>query len=128
MQGDAADQVDVVNRKDIPQTVKHVKVTDHVIGTALYDADIDKLHVQAESSDKTMPLNDLTVTGVGPAAPDGRRGRADITTTAPTATVKVTSQEGRQRDRPGLRRRARPPALPLAANAGGDQSVEQGSR
>ena len=52
-----------------PADVKRSRSTDHVIGTALYNADTDKLHVQAESSDKTMPLTDLTVAGFRPTAP-----------------------------------------------------------
>jgi hypothetical protein len=126
VQGALPDQIDVINRSDVPQTVKHVKVTDHVTGTALYDADTDKLHVQAESSDKTMPLTDLSVTGVGPAAAMNAAGAADITTTAPTATVNVTSKKGGSAVVPVSVRGSGLPALPLAANAGGDQSVEQG--
>ena len=48
-----------VNLGDVPQTKKRVKVVDHVTGTAVYNTDEHKLHVQAESSDKTMPMTDL---------------------------------------------------------------------
>jgi hypothetical protein len=124
VQGDLPPEVDVINRSDVPQTVKHVKVIDHLVGTALYDADTDKLHVQAESSDKTMPLTDLTVAGFN--KPMSAAGAADIDTKAPTATVKVTSKRGGSVVIPVQVQGAGLPALPLAANAGGDQTVEQG--
>jgi hypothetical protein len=124
VQGALPGEVEVVNRSDVPQTVKKVKVTDHVTGTALYDADTDNLHVQAESSDKTMPLTDLSVTGFNKAM--DAAGAADVTTKAPTSTVKVTSKRGGSAVIPVSVQGAGLPALALAANAGGDQAVEQG--
>jgi hypothetical protein len=126
VQGDLPDKVDVINRSDTPQTVKHVAVTDHITGTALYDADTDRLHVQAQSSDETMPLSDLTVKGVGPDAPMDSAGAADITTTAPTSTVKVASKKGGSALIPVSVQGNGLPAVELKALAGGDQTVEQG--
>ncbi len=122
--GELPGEVEVVNRGDVPQTVKRVKVTDHLTGTALYDADTDTLHVQAESSDKTAPLTDLRVAGFNQALDSA--GAADITTQAPTTTVKVTSTRGGSVEIPVAVQGAGIAPLPLAANAGGDQAVEQG--
>jgi hypothetical protein len=123
VQGDVPDTVDVVNRADIPKTVKHVKVTDHLTGTALYDTATDKLHVTAESSDATtaavlkVPAYDNTeLTG----------GAADIDTPVPPNTVKVTSTRGGAVDVPVKVQGPGIAPLPLAANAGADQTVEQG--
>jgi hypothetical protein len=124
VQGELPTDVDVINRSDVPQTVKHVKVTDHVTGTALYNTDTDVLHVQAESSDKTMPLTDLTVAGFNKAMDSA--GAADITTTAPTTDVTVRSKRGGSVVIPVSVQGAGLAALPLASNAGGDQTVEQG--
>jgi hypothetical protein len=127
VQGDLPKTVNVVNRKDTPQTVKEVPVVDHLTGTALYNADTDNLHVQAASSDKTKPLTDLSVSGVGPIANMDASGAVDIHTIAPTATVKVSAKlGGGSVVIPVVVQGNGLPALPLAANAGGDQTVEQG--
>ena len=122
VQGDLPATVDVVNRADVPKTVKHVKVTDHLTGTALYDTATDKLHVTAESSDKTtapvlkVPTYNATVTA----------GAVDIDTQVPPNAVKVTSSQGGTVDVPVKVQGPGMAALPLAANAGADQTVEQG--
>jgi hypothetical protein len=118
------EQVEVVNRGDVPQTVKRVKVTDSLTGTALYNADNDTLHVQAESSDKTLALTELSVADYHQAMTAA--GAADIVTKAPPATVKVTSSHGGSVVVPVQVQGAGIAALPLEARAGGDQSVEQG--
>jgi K319-like protein len=123
VQGELPRQVEVVNRGDIPQTVKRVDVIDTVNGTAFYDTADRKLHVQAESSDETAPLTDLTVQGF--KKPLDSDGVVAISTKAPAPTVTVASERGGsvvipvQVQGPGLA------PLALAANAGSDQSVEQ---
>ncbi len=126
VQGALPDKVNVINRSDTPQAVKEVVVTDHVTGTALYNADTDNLHVQAASSDKTTPLTGFHVTGVGDRADTNASGVADIHTVAPTSTVRVTSDKGGHVDIPVVVEGNGLPALPLAALAGGNQTVEQG--
>jgi hypothetical protein len=127
VQGALPKTINVTNRSDTPQTVKEVPVVDHLTGTALYNADTDNLHVQAESSDKTKPLTDLSVSGVGPTATMNASGAVDIATKAPTATVKVSAKlGGGSVVIPVVVQGNGLPALPLAANAGGDQAVEQG--
>ena len=123
VEGTLPTTVDVVNRGDIPKTVKHVKVTDHLIGTALYDTATHKLHVTAESSDKTgTPVLKL------PAYSDTEltAGAADIDTQVPPNTVRVASSEGGSVDVPVAVQGPGMPPLALAANAGADQSVERG--
>jgi K319-like protein len=116
--------VEVINRKDIPQTVKQAEVTDQVLGAALYTTADDNLHVQASSSDKTEPLTDLTVAGFN--KPMDTAGAADITMKAPPTTVRVVSERGGSVEIPvAVQGPGRPP-LKLQANAGGDQAVEQG--
>ena len=123
------DTVDVVNRGDNPKTVKHVNVVDQVVGTAVYDAGSDNLHVTAQSSDKLA-------TDAGPAAklslPDYQTdldaaGAADVKTTVPPDTVKVASSQGGTVDVPVQIQGPGMAPLPLAANAGADQTVEQGT-
>jgi hypothetical protein len=126
VQGALPARVNVINRSDTPQTVKEVPVVDHLTGTAVYNADTDKLHVVAASSDKTMPLTDLSVSGVGPIAHMDAAGAVDITTKAPTATVKVSSERGGSVVVPVVVEGNGLAALALAANAGGNQTVEQG--
>jgi hypothetical protein len=131
--GDIPTTVDVINRGDTPQTVKHVKVTDQVTGSAVYHnaaASADpaapggSLHVQAVSSDQsTTDAPVLTV--LGQQIPTG--GQVDIPLTSPTSIVEVTSSKGGSAqipvtvDGPGMA------PLPLTANAGPDQTVEQGA-
>ena len=123
VQGDLPATVDVVNRADVPKTVKHVKVTDHLTGTALYDAGTDKLHVTAESSDKTSaPVLKVPTYNAALTA-----GAVDIDTQVPPNAVKVTSSRGGTVDVPVKVQGPGMAALPLAANAGADQTVEQGA-
>jgi hypothetical protein len=127
VQGTRPEKVQVVNRKDIPQTVKEIPVTDHVTGTALYNADTDTLHVAAASSDATLAKNLLTVTGFNKPL-DAATGAVDITTVAPTSTVTVKSDRGGKAEIPVQVQGAGLPPLPLTALAGGDQTVEQGTQ
>jgi K319-like protein len=80
------DRVEVLNRSDIPQTVKSVGVTDLVTGAAKYDADAHKLTVTAESSDKNAP-GGFTAVGFG-AMPDKT---TTTTTTADDGTETTTT-------------------------------------
>jgi hypothetical protein len=122
VQGSLPDTVDVVNRGDIPKTVKHVKVTDHLTGTALYDNGTHKLHVTAESSDKTTtPVLKLPAYNTELTA-----GAVDIDTQVPPNSVKVSSSQGGSVDVPVAVQGPGMPPLALAANAGADQTVEQG--
>jgi PKD domain len=131
--GDIPAKVDVVNRGDTPQTVRHVTVTDHVTGAAVYHNTIGDaadptapggtLHVEAVSSDKaTTDGPVLTVLGH-----ELTGGQVDIPLTSPPPTVEVTSSKGGSAripvsvDGPGMA------PLALLANAGPDQTVEQGA-
>jgi hypothetical protein len=123
VQGTLPETVDVVNRGDIPRTVKHVTVADHLTGTALYDTGTDKLHVTAESSDQTgtpvlkvQTFADTTLVG----------GAVDIDTQVPTDSVTVTSSAGGSVDIPVKVQGPGVSPLPLVANAGADQTVQQG--
>jgi hypothetical protein len=123
VQGDLPTTVDVVNRADVPKTVKHVKVTDHLTGTALYDTATHKLHVTAESSDKTAtPV--LKVPAYNNTALT--TGAVDIDTQVPPNSVKVASSQGGTVDVPVKVQGPGMAPLALAANAGADQTVEQG--
>ena len=124
VQGDLPAEVEVVNRSDTPQTVKKVQVTDQVVGTALYDADADKLHVQASTSDKQRALTDLKVNGFEQALSSA--GAADIDATVPPNTVTVSSKGGGAMEIPVQIQGEGLQPLALAANAGADQTVEQG--
>jgi hypothetical protein len=123
VQGTLPDTVDVVNRADVPPTVKHVPVIDHLTGTALYDTDTHKLHVTAESSDKTSApvLKVKTFAGTPLVS-----GAVDIDTQVPADTVTVTSSQGGSVVVPVKVQGAGIPPLALSANAGADQTVEQG--
>jgi hypothetical protein len=123
VEGTLPDTVDVVNRADNPKTVKHVSVIDHVTGTALYDTGTHKLHVTAESSDQTTtPVLKVQTFGNTPLA----SGAVDIDTEAPTDTVRVTSTKGGAVDIPVKVQGPGVAPLLLVANAGADQTVEQG--
>jgi PKD domain len=122
VQGELPATVDVVNRADVPKTVKHVKVTDHLTGTALYDTGTHNLHVTAESSDKTT----APVLKVPTYNADLAAGAADIAMQVPPNTVKVASKQGGTVDVPVQVQGPGLAPLPLAANAGADQTVEHG--
>ncbi|KGN30328.1 hypothetical protein N802_09335 [Knoellia sinensis KCTC 19936] len=82
--------VTVANLGDKPVAVKQAALTDVVtITRATYDADTDALTVSASSSDQDTTPGRLTVMGTSLVD-----GTATITTVAPTATVKVTSDKG----------------------------------
>ena len=125
VQGALPAQVDVLNLGDVPQTKKRVKVVDHVTGTAVYNTDEHKLHVQAESSDKTMPMTDLSVAGFTPTHLSAA-GAATVDTRAPESTVKVVSERGGSAVIPVQVQGSGLPAVVLKANAGGEQTVERG--
>src|SRR3954447_23849175 len=123
--------VDVVNRGDSPQTIKNVALTDDVTASAVYHATAsgggDVLHVQASSSDGQLSPTSLTVaSGYNKAL--GGAGSVDIATLAPPDQVTVTSSKGGSVTVPVAIDGAGLAALPLRADAGVDQTVDQGAK
>jgi hypothetical protein len=122
--------VDVVNRGDTPQTVKNVTLTDALTASAVYHTTAsgggDVLHVQASSSDGQLAPTSLTVDGYNKAL--GSAGSADIATLAPPDQVTVKSTKGGSVTVPVVIDGAGLAALPLRADAGVDQSVNQGEK
>jgi hypothetical protein len=128
------DEIEVVNRGDVPQTVKRVRVTDQVIGTAEFDATgLDpnatppvkgSLTVTGASSDAFAPVPTLFVEDLAPAPIDIAGG--SIPLVAAPDKVKVSSSAGGTALIPVKVVGAGMPALALAANAGADQTVDQG--
>jgi hypothetical protein len=123
--------VDVVNRGDSPQTVKNVTLTDNVTASAVYHTTAsgggDVLHVQASSSDGQLAPTSLTVaSGYNKAL--GSAGSVDIPTLAPPDQVTVTSSKGGSVTVPVAIDGAGLAALPLRADAGVDQTVDQGAK
>jgi K319-like protein len=122
--------IDIVNRGDVPTTTKHVDLTDAVTATAVYHTTKsggDKLHITASSSDKTLAGTELTLPGFGNKALDAT-GQTDIATPAPPDTVTVESSKGGSVTVPVAIDGQGLDALPLLANAGPDQTVEQGAK
>src|SRR4051812_12006648 len=123
--------VDVINRGDTPQTVKNVTLTDNVTASAVYHTSAsgggDVLHVQASSSDGQLSPTSLTVaSGYNKAL--GGAGSVDIATLAPPDQVTVTSSKGGSVTVPVAIDGAGLAALPLRADAGIDQTVDQGAK
>src|SRR3954470_4532271 len=122
--------VDLVNRGDTPQTVKNVTLTDKVNASAVYHTTAsgggDVLHVQGSSSDGQLAPTSLTVDGFNKAL--GSAGSVDIATLAPPDQVTVKSSKGGSVTVPLVIDGAGLAALPLRADAGIDQTVEQGSK
>src|SRR3954449_4113852 len=122
--------VDVINRGDTPQTVKNVTLTDSLTASAVYHTTAsgggDVLHVQASSSDGQLSPTSLTVDGFNKNL--GSAGSADIATLAPPDQVTVKSSKGGSVTVPVVIDGAGLAALPLRADAGIDQTVEQGSK
>ena len=124
--------VDVVNRGDVPATVKHVTLTDNVTATASYtvskgDGGSDKLHITAASSDSTVANSALTLPGYGNKTLDST-GAADISTPAPPDSVTVKSPNGGSVTVPVAISGDSLDPLALVANAGPDQTVNQGAK
>ena len=122
--------VDLINRGDTPQTVKNVKLVDHLTASAVYHTTAsgggDVLHVQASSSDGQLAPTELTVDGFNKAL--GSSGSADIATLAPPDQVTVKSSKGGSVTVPVEIDGAGLAALPLRADAGVDQTVDQGAK
>jgi hypothetical protein len=122
--------VDVINRGDTPQTVKNVTLTDSLTASAVYHTTAsgggDVLHVQASSSDGQLAPTSLTVDGFNKAL--GSAGSVDISTLAPPDQVTVKSSKGGSVTVPVAIDGAGLAALPLRADAGVDQSVNQGAK
>jgi K319-like protein len=120
--------VDVVNKGDVPQTVTHVKLTDDVQASAVYHvttAGPDSLHVTATSSDKTLDGTALTVGQYNTKL--AANGQLDIPTDAPAANVTVTSSQGGSVTVPVVIDGQGLAPTKLAAAAGPDDTVSQGS-
>jgi hypothetical protein len=120
--------VDVVNRGDVPVTVKHVDLTDKVSATAVYhttkgSGSGDKIHVTATSSDSSLALSSLTLPDYGDVALDAT-GQKDIPTAAPLDEITVKSAKGGSVTVPVTV----DGQLPLLASAGPDQTVAQGAK
>src|SRR3954462_12683187 len=122
--------VDVINRGDTPQTVKNVTLTDKVNASAVYHTTAsgggDVLHVQGSSSDGQLAPTSLSIDGFNKAL--GSAGSVDIATLAPPDQVTVKSSKGGSVTVPLVIDGAGLAALPLRADAGIDQTVEQGSK
>jgi hypothetical protein len=122
--------VDIVNRGDVPQTTKHVQLTDALTASAVYHTTKsgggDVLHVQASSSDKQLAPTELTVDGFNKTLSSA--GAVDISTIAPPDQVTVKSSKGGSVTVPVAIDGEGLAALPLRADAGVDQTVEQGSK
>jgi hypothetical protein len=122
--------VDVVNRGDSPQTVKNVQLVDALTASAVYHTTAsgggDVLHVQASSSDGQLAPTELTVDGFNKAL--GSAGSVDIATLAPPDHVTVKSSKGGSVTVPVVIDGAGLAALALRADAGVDQTVEQGAK
>jgi hypothetical protein len=116
--------VDVVNRGDIPQTVKTVDVSDVVTGSAAYDTATNTLHVQGLTSDKSASAGQLSVPAFTKTL--DAAGAGDITVVAPPDVVEIDSTKGGSIIVPVEASGAPLAPLPLVANAGPDQTVEQG--
>jgi hypothetical protein len=121
--------VDVINRGDIPQTVKTVKVADLVTGTAAYDTGTDTLHVQGKSSDLSSTAGAPSATLSVPAFTKtlDATGAGDIVTVAPPASVTISSSKGGSMTVPVEGQGAPLAPLPLVASAGADVTVAQGA-
>jgi hypothetical protein len=124
------DFVDIVNRGDVPQTTKHVKLTDSLTASAVYHVSKsgggDVLHVSAASSDKQLAPTELTVDGFNKAL--GTAGSVDIPTVAAPDQVTVKSSKGGSVTVPVVIDGDALAPLPLRADAGVDQTVEQGAK
>jgi hypothetical protein len=122
--------VDVINRGDTPQTVKNVTLVDSLTASAVYHTSAsgggDVLHVQAASSDGQLAPTALTVDGYNKAL--GSTGSVDIPTLAPPDHVTVKSSQGGSVTVPVVIDGAGLAALPLRADAGVDQTVDQGAK
>src|SRR4051794_6904595 len=118
--------VEVVNRSDVPQTVKSVPVEDLVTGTATYDSTTNTLHVQGITSDRSTSAGTLTVPAFNTTL--SATGAGDLTFVAPPDGVVVKSSKGGSRTIPvDVSQGTALPPLPLVANAGPDQTVELGT-
>jgi hypothetical protein len=123
--------VDIINRGDTPQTTKNVTLTDQLTASAVYHTTAsgggDVLHVQASSSDGQLAPTSLTVAS-GYNKGLGSAGSVDIPTLAPPDQVTVTSSKGGSVTVPVAIDGAGLAALPLRADAGLDQTVDQGAK
>ncbi len=113
--------VQVVNAGDKPQTVKTIPVVDDVDAQAAYDASTQTLKVTATSSnlDNTPTL---TAKGYGPLT----GGTGQFTVGAAPPEITVTSTDGGSVTVPVDASGAAFSAIGVVANAGPEQTVQQG--
>jgi hypothetical protein len=113
--------VQVVNAGDVPQTVKTVPVVDDIDAHAAYDADTQTLKVDATSTNLDNNPT-LTAKGFG----DLTAGTASFTTAAVPPEITLTSTDGGSVTVPVDASGAAFAAVAVAANAGPEQTVQQG--
>jgi hypothetical protein len=118
--------VTVTNTSDVPASKKTgVTVTDDVrITSAVYDADANKLTINAKSSDTLTPPQ-LTAAGYGDLDPSGVLVVDNLAASPPDVTVK--SSAGGSATVPVTMAGAGFAPTPAAAFAGADQQVLQGA-
>jgi hypothetical protein len=107
----------------LPQTAKTIPVVDDVDATAAYDADTQTLKVTANSSDPDANPT-LTAKGYG----DPTAGAASFNVAATPPEITVTSTAGGSVTIPVDASGAAFAAIPVAANAGPDHTVQQGQQ
>jgi hypothetical protein len=113
--------VQVVNAGDVPQTVKTIPVIDDIDAKAAYDADAGTLTVTATSSNLD---NNPTLTAKGYG--DLTAGSASFTVGAAPPEITVTSTDGGSVTIPVDSSGAAFSAVGVLANAGPEQTVQQG--
>lgn len=113
--------VQVVNAGDVPQTVKTIPVVDDIDAQAAYDADTQTLKVTATSSNLD---NNPTLTAKGYG--DLTAGAASFNVGAAPPEITVTSTDGGSVTIPVDASGAAFSAIGVVANAGPEQTVQQG--
>ena len=121
--GDPPAAITVTNTTDRPPTVATEPLRDLVTASARYDIDTQTLTVEAASSDKAAAPA-LTAEGYGPLTAGQPTDFTGIAAVAPTITV-TSARLGRAEVPVAITGGALPP-LPVTADAGPDQTVEEG--
>ena len=119
--GPTPSSVHIVNAGDVPQTTKTIPVVDDVDATAAYDSDTQKLTVTAHSSDLDANPT-LTAKNYG----DLTGGSRSFDAAAAPPEITVTSASGGSLTVPVDASGGAFAAIPVAANAGPEQTVQQG--
>jgi hypothetical protein len=114
----------VTNVGDVPASKKTGTVTDAVKGTAVYDADLQTLTINGDSSDKASPPT-LTATGFGDLDASGVLVVPNLSGAPADVTVKSTA--GGSVTMPVTMTGNGFAAIPVQAFAGADQEVLSGA-